>query len=158
MDGSPAPECDGNGLPVDPDVSRGRPAPAALAAVALGGMAGASARYGVNRWLPTPPDGFPWATFWINVSGSFLVGLVLVGIVERLRESRLVRPFLVTGVLGAFTTMSTYQVETALLVKEGHPSTAALYSLGSLAVGLAAAGLGLVCGRAVWPAPAGADA
>jgi CrcB protein len=148
MDGRTEPDrsADG-GLPVDPDVDRGRPDAAVLAVVALGGMAGASARYGVNRWIPTPPGDFPWATFWINVSGSFLLGALLVVIVERLRPTRLLRPFLATGVLGAFTTMSTYQVETALLVKDGHTATAAWYSVTSLAVGLAAATAGLFAGR-----------
>src|SRR5438132_1567613 len=105
-------------LPIDPDATRGRPDLAVLAMVAIGGMAGASARYAVNRAIPTPAGGFPWATFWINVSGSFLLGLLLVLILERFRTSRLLRPLLGSGVLGAFTTMSTYQVETALLVKD----------------------------------------
>ena len=145
-DGTELPLPGDDAVPIDPDTVR-RPDLAVLAVVAAGGMAGASARYGVNQWIPTPPGGFPWATFWINVSGSFLLGLLLVVIVERLRPTRLLRPFLATGVLGAFTTMSTYQVETAVLVKDGHAATAALYSAGSLVAGLTAAYLGLVAGR-----------
>ena len=135
------------GLPIDPDTPRGRPDLAVLAVVAVGGMIGASARYGVTRGIPPQPGGFPWATFWVNVSGSFVLGLLLVVILERLRPTRLLRPFLATGVLGAFTTMSTYQVETALLVKDGHVATAVGYSLGSVAVGLTVAYLGLLAGR-----------
>jgi len=143
-------------LPIDPDLEpvaggRHRPEPAVLAAIALGGMAGASARYAVNRGIPTHPGGFPWATLWINVSGSFLLGVVLVVVLEKLPPTRLVQPFVATGVLGAFTTMSTYQVETALLLKDGHVATAAGYSMGSVAVGIALAYLGLVAGRRVLP-------
>ena len=149
MDGrTAAPLPDDDGVPVDPDTVRGRPDHAVLAVVATGGMLGAAARYGVNQWIPTAPGGFPWATFWINVSGSLLLGVLLVVIVERLRPTRLLRPFLATGVLGAFTTMSTYQVETALLAKDGHIATAVLYSAGSLVAGLAAAWAGLGLGRA----------
>src|SRR5690349_1004571 len=94
-------------LPIDPDLepaARGhsRREPAVLAAIALGGMAGASARYGVSRWIPPQPGGFPWATFWINVSGSFVLGVLLVVVLEKLPPTRLVRPFLATGVLGAY--------------------------------------------------------
>ncbi len=86
-----------------------------------------------------------------NVSGSFLLGLFLVLLLERFPPTRLLRPFLATGVLGAFTTMSTYQVETALLVKDGHGATAVLYSVGSLVAGLGAAYLGIRSGRLTPP-------
>lgn len=108
---------------------RSKAQPDVLGVVALGGMLGASARYGVALWLPTHPNGFPWATFWTNLSGSFLLGLLLVTLLERFPATRLVRPFLTTGILGAFTTMATYEVETALLIKNGHPATAVLYGL-----------------------------
>jgi len=126
---------------------RGRARPEVLGVIALGGMAGASARYGVAQWLPTRPGRFPWATFWTNLSGSFLLGLLLVLLLERFPPTRLVRPFLATGILGAFTTMSTYEVETALLVKNGHPLTAMIYGLGSLAAGLALAYSGILLAR-----------
>lgn len=132
-------------IPVDPDLA---PAvPGTLAVIALGGMVGASARYGVARWLPTDPGRFPWATFWTNLSGSFLLGLLLVLVIERLPPTRYLRPFVATGILGAFTTMSTYEVETALLLKDGHTATALLYGVGSLAAGLALAAAGIRVGR-----------
>src|SRR5438094_6425539 len=125
-------------IPIDPDLAPSDPAeptvhphreapvvrlsradPDVLAVIALGGMLGASARYGIARWLPTAHDRFPWATFWTNMSGSFLLGLLLVLLLERFPPTRLVRPFLATGIIGAFTTMSTYEVETALLLKDG---------------------------------------
>lgn len=125
----------------------GRASPGVLAAISLGGMLGASARYGIARWVRSPPHGFPWATFWTNMSGSFVLGFTLVVLLERFPPTRLVRPFLATGVIGAFTTMSTYQVETALLVKDGHAATGALYGLGSLLAGLALAYAGILAGR-----------
>jgi CrcB protein len=157
-------------IPIDPDLApsdpaeptvvptrraarrpSGRAQPDVLAVIALGGMLGASARYGIARWLPTSPGGFPWATFWTNLSGSFLLGLLLVLLLERFPPTRLVRPFLATGIIGAFTTMSTYEVETALLVKDGHALTAIVYGLGSLAAGLTLAYAGIVAGRLTPP-------
>jgi fluoride exporter len=157
-------------IPIDPDLAPSDPAgphvgtarspirsrsrraqPDVLAVIALGGMLGACARYGVARWLPARPDGFPWATFWTNMSGCFLLGLLLVLLLERFPPTRLVRPFVATGILGAFTTMSTYQVETALLIKDGHALTALAYGIGSLAVGLALTYTGILAGRLIPP-------
>lgn len=156
-------------IPVDPDPAAVRPAepragrrrsrprwprrrhvraqPDVLVVIALGGMLGASARYGVARWLPAPAGGFPWSTFWTNLSGSFLLGLLLVLMLERFPPTRYVRPFVATGIIGAFTTMSTYEVETVLLVKDGHAAIAAVYGAGSLAAGLVLAYAGIVVGR-----------
>jgi CrcB protein len=122
-----------------------------LAVIALGGMLGASARYAVARWLPAEAGGFPWATFWTNVTGSFLLGLLLVVILQWLPPTRLLRPFLTTGILGAFTTMSTYAVETTLLLKDGRTATAGAYGLGSVAAGLGVAFAGIRLGRLVSP-------
>jgi CrcB protein len=124
-----------------------------LAVIAAGGMLGASARYGMARWLPVAPGHFPWATFWTNLSGSFVIGLVLVLALERLPPNRYVRPFVATGVLGAYTTFSTYEVETALLLKDGHAVTALTYLLGSVAAGLLLVYAGMVLGRRVAARP-----
>ena len=72
-----------------------------LAVIAAGGMLGASARYGVAQLIPTSPGAFPWATFWTNMSGSFLLGVLLMVLLGRLPHTRLVRPFLATGILAA---------------------------------------------------------
>jgi CrcB protein len=122
-----------------------------LAAIAFGGMLGAAARFEVGELMPTPAGHFPWATFWINASGSFLLGFLLILLLERFPPTRYLRPFLTTGVLGAYTTMSTYEVEAALLVKDGHVSTGALYGLGSLAAGLALAFVGMAAARLIPP-------
>lgn len=128
--------------------SRRRTGADVVAVVAAGGMLGASARYGVARWLPLEAGRFPWATLWTNLGGSFLLGLVLVVILEHLPPTRYLRPFLTTGVLGAFTTMSTLQVEAALLVDDGHAATATAYMAASVVAGLALAHLGVRTGRA----------
>jgi CrcB protein len=130
---------------------RGQARPDVLAVVAAGGMLGASARYGVDRWLPNRPGGFPWATFWANMAGSFLLGVILVLILERFPPTRYVRPFLASGILGAFTTMSTYEVETALLIKDGHALNGLTYGLGSLVAGLVLGYSGILVGRLTRP-------
>jgi CrcB protein len=118
-----------------------------LAVIAIGGMLGAAARFKVSELLPTEAGHFPWATFWTNVSGSFVLGFSLIMLLERFPPTRYVRPFLTTGVLGAFTTMSTYAVETALLLKDRHAATALLYGLGSIAAGLLLAYAGIQAAR-----------
>jgi CrcB protein len=134
-----------------PSRRRARLQPDVLAVISAGGMLGASARYGIARWLPTAHDAFPWATFWTNLSGSFALGLFLVLVLERFPPSRYLRPFVATGIIGAFTTMSTYEVETALLLEDGHLATGLLYGLGSLAAGLVLAYAGVAAGR-LYPA------
>jgi CrcB protein len=89
--------------------------------VALGGTLGASARYGIARLAEISPGTSPWGMFWINVSGSFALGFLLVILLERIRsDDRFLRPFLATGFLGTYTTYSTFAVETDLLARNGH--------------------------------------
>jgi CrcB protein len=118
-----------------------------LAVIAIGGMLGATARFELAQALPTTRGNFPWATFWTNLSGSFVLGFLLVVLLERFPPTRYVRPFLTTGILGAYTTMSTYLVETAVLIKDGHALTGLSYGLGSIAAGLALAYAGIVVAR-----------
>ena len=125
------------------------PRPRVLAAVAVGGTLGAPARYGVAQLIHVAPGSFPWATFWTNVTGSLVLGAILVLIVERFPPSRYVRPFLATGFLGAYTTFSTFAVETDVLFKDGHAATALTYAGASLIAGLAAVWLGMVVARLV---------
>jgi len=110
-------------------------------------MLGAAARFKLAEALPTPPGHFPWATFWTNLSGSFLLGFLLIVLLERFPSTRYVRPFIATGILGAFTTMSTYTVETALLLKDDHAATAILYGIGSVAAGVVLAYAGITIAR-----------
>jgi len=126
-----------------------------LAAIALGGALGAPARYGVAQLVHVAPDTFPWATFWTNITGSFALGAVLALLTERYPPSRYLRPFVATGFLGAYTTYSTFAVETVLLVNDGHPAIAMAYAGGSLVAGFAAVWVGVVLARAV-PLPGAA--
>jgi CrcB protein len=120
-----------------------------LLAISVGAMGGATARYKLATWITVPTGGFPWATFWTNVSGSLVLGFLLVLLIERFPPSRYARAFAGTGFLGAYTTFSTFSVETDLLVKDGHAVTAGLYVGASLVLGLAVAGLGVALGRLV---------
>jgi CrcB protein len=120
-----------------------------LAAIAAGGALGGAARYLIELALPTGRNGFPWATFAINLSGSLALAVLLVFVLEIWPPTRYVRPFAAIGFLGAYTTFSTWMVETAELVSHGRPGVAAGYLAGSLVAGLAAVSLGLVLGGAV---------
>lgn len=82
-----------------------------VAAVALGGAAGAAARYGASLFWPTAPSAFPWTILVVNTVGCAVMGVLMVVITEGRQTHRLVRPFLGTGVLGGFTTFSTYAVD-----------------------------------------------
>ncbi|WP_232661773.1 fluoride efflux transporter FluC [Pseudonocardia sp. TRM90224] len=106
-----------------------------FAAVAAGGATGALARYGVGLSLP-----WPMATFAINVAGCFLIGVVIVLLGER---HPLARPFLTTGVLGGFTTFSTYSVDAQQLLLAGRYVEAGGYVAGTLLAAVLATWLGI---------------
>ncbi|MFD8865133.1 fluoride efflux transporter FluC [Streptomyces sp. NPDC059590] len=106
--------------------------------VAVGGAAGAVARYGASLLWPTKTDGFPWTTFAINAVGCALIGVFLALITEVWAAHRLVRPFFGTGVLGGFTTFSTYTVDFERLIDGGHPATGLAYLAATPLAALAA--------------------
>ena len=146
----PAPDEDPfPGLPVDPDVTRDADvAPprihgSVVAAVALGGALGSAARWAVAEAMPHASGQLPWATLLTNVVGCALIGVLMVLVAERWPDRRLVRPFLGTGILGGFTTFSTYVVDTRTLVATGHAAVATAYLLGTLVAGLLAVVAGL---------------
>lgn len=133
--------------PIDPDVDLHVPAQAAeprgrvLAAVAAGGAVGASARYGISLLWPAGPGAFPWATFWINAAGCALIGVLMVLIGEGGRAAHpLVRPFAGAGVLGGFTTFSTYAVDSSRLLDEGEAGVALAYAGLTVVAALGAVG------------------
>jgi fluoride exporter len=130
-------------------VPRRRNEPAVLAAVALGGALGAPARYGVALLHHAHPGSFPWATFWTNVTGSLVLGVVVVVVARRFPSDRFLRPFVATGFLGAYTTYSTFAVETVVLAKDGHVALACAYAAASTLAGLGAAAAGLAAGRRI---------
>jgi fluoride exporter len=119
-----------------------------LAVIAVGGVLGAEARYGVARLLPHPPSAFPWATLVVNALGCLLIGGLMVVVTEVTRPHRLARPFLGVGVLGGFTTFSTYTVDVQRLLLAHRPGVALGYLLGTLAAALVAVWLGATSTRA----------
>jgi CrcB protein len=144
--------------PIDPDVDLRSPEQrresrrrglSVLAVIAAGGAVGASSRYGVALALPHPPDGWPWSTLLVNASGCLLIGVLIVLIVEVWAAHRLIRPFLGVGVLGGYTTFSTYAVEAQQLLEAGRPGLALLYMSATVVAALAAVQLGVSLTRAV---------
>lgn len=144
--------------PVDPDVDlcvpqdrgeRFRHHASVLVAVAAGGVLGALARQLVDEALPTALGAFPWGTFLINVSGSLLIGILMAVLGLRPAHHRLVRPFLGVGVLGGFTTFSTYAVQSHELVRSGHPVVALVYLGGTVIAALLAVVIGVFLVRRV---------
>lgn len=93
-----------------------------LTAISCGGALGALARYGLSAVFAHPPGGMPWATLGINASGCLLIGVLMVMVTDVLPGQRLLRPFLGVGVLGGYTTFSTYivDIQQALAVGAAH--------------------------------------
>lgn len=151
-------------LPIDPDLSpddaaepspEHRPSPqphearrpSVLASIGAGGFLGTLARYEVERILPVASGHFPWATFAINISGSLLLGSILTYILETVGLTRFARTFLCVGVLGSWTTMSTFAGESDLLVRSGHAAMAIAYCMATVVGGVAATWLGIASAR-----------
>jgi fluoride exporter len=121
---------------------------AAVLAVALGGSAGALARFGVDSFLEHHLGAlFPWSTFTINVSGCFLNGLLVAVVVDALGAPSWVGRGLIVGFLGAYTTFSMFGAETYELTEIGHWGLAFLNVAASAAAGVAAVALGQALGR-----------
>ena len=121
-----------------------------LVAVAAGGAIGATLRWGLGTWIVgrTGP-GFPWHTMLINVGGAFLIGVLMALSLERGVVGSDWRMFLGTGVLGGFTTFSTLSYESLALMQSGLWTAGFANMFGSGVLGLLAAWLGIVVGRAV---------
>src|SRR5690348_9221718 len=107
-------------------------------ACSAGGILGAWARYGLELALPHTPDEFPWSTVVINASGCFAIGALMVVLLDLTAPHRLVRPFLGVGVLGGYTTYSTFAVDVEQLVLHHRPGMAAAYLVATLAACLLA--------------------
>lgn len=121
-----------------------------ILAIAGGGAAGALGRFwmstGVYRLLGRD---FPWGTLAVNTLGSFLMGLLFVLFVERLAVGTEVRAAVLVGFLGAFTTFSTFSVETLALIEDGYLGRAFLNMLASVLVCLLACWVGILLGRSL---------
>jgi fluoride exporter len=121
----------------------------AYVAAALGGALGALARWGVAEALSHEPGGWPWATLLVNLTGCLVLGLLLALAFVRHPDHRWLRPFLGTGVLGGYTTYSTFAVDVVQQAEAGAWGVAVAYVTLSVLGGIAAASLGVVAGRAL---------
>jgi len=118
--------------------------------VALGGALGTSARYGLDRLIERRSSAvFPLSTFTINVTGCFLIGLVSAVLVERHHLPAWLRIGLVVGVVGGYTTFSTFAQEALDLNDIHHAGVALAYVIASVGLGLAAVDAGGALGRAI---------
>ncbi|HEY3747882.1 MAG TPA: CrcB family protein [Pseudonocardiaceae bacterium] len=143
---------------VDPDVDLHVPAQRReltghhlriLGVIAVGGGIGALSRYGIETLLPAPPGGFPWGTFLINVTGCFLIGVLMVLVNDVFTGRPLLRPFVGVGILGGFTTFSTYANEVRGLLKPGALPVAFVYLAGTVLCALLAVLAAMLAARAV---------
>ncbi|WP_191280240.1 fluoride efflux transporter FluC [Nocardioides flavus (ex Wang et al. 2016)] len=151
-----------HGLPIDPDtagdqVEEGRHRWLAfarthadvLAVISAGGALGSLGRWGLEQLLPWSGTSFPWATFAVNVTGALALGVLMVLVVDVWPPRRYVRPFVGVGLLGGWTTFSTYVLEARDLLAVGRPGTALAYVGGSLVAGLVAVWVGIALTRLV---------
>jgi CrcB protein len=118
-----------------------------VAAIAVGGFVGGLLRYAVSLALPTGAGGLPWAVFAVNTAGAFVLGLLLILVLEVFPPTTYVRPLLGTGFCGALTTFSSVATGVDQLIARGSAPLAVGYLLGSVLAGLAAAWVGIVLGR-----------
>lgn len=109
-----------------------------VVAIALGGVIGAESRYGLATALPHTGGQFPWSTLIINVVGCLLIGVLMVLLLELASPHRLARPFLGIGVLGGYTTFSTFTVDAERLVNAHRPLMALAYVMSTVVLCLLA--------------------
>jgi CrcB protein len=119
--------------------------------VGIGGGIGAICRYLVGREVTERLDGlFPWGTFAVNVTGALLIGILFALLTEKGIGHDHLRLLLVVGVLGGYTTFSSYTLEAVNLFESGDWATALLYLAGSNLAGLAACAFGIWTARAAF--------
>jgi CrcB protein len=125
---------------------------ARLLVVCIGGFVGTGARYGLNGWVAQRfGETFPWGTLTVNALGSFAVGVLYFacGTDSPLIVSATTRQFLLAGILGGFTTFSSFSIQTLNLVKDGEILAAGGNVIGSVLLGLLAAFAGDALSRAI---------
>jgi CrcB protein len=127
--------------------SKGLTWPPALL-IALGAIGGALARFYINEYCVRQFGAtFPWGTFFINLSGAFLMGAVSGLVWQKILVSVDLELFFTIGCLGSYTTFSTYALETSGLLRQGHYSRAAVYGGGSVILGGICLELGRICAQ-----------
>jgi CrcB protein len=131
-------------------LARHHPHRVMLMLVALGGAAGSVTRYFVDGWvLDRTGTAFPYGTLVINLSGSFVLGVLAALTMDRALLPAEIRGPLMIGFLGAYTTFSTLMLESWRLLEGGQAVLALVNAAGSVAIGLVAVGAGLLLGRAL---------
>jgi len=116
-----------------------------LVIIAIAGALGAISRYGLVSWVDD--KNFPWGTMTVNVLGSFLMGLAFVLIVEKGVVPEDIKPFVMTGFLGAFTTFSAFSLDAWQLLDRGEFLTAVAYVTGSVVICIVALFMGVLLAR-----------
>ena len=129
-------------MPEHPGAEFPHHGPGPMAAIGGGGALGTLARYGVERVVASDPLGFPWATFTVNVAGSFILAVVVTLVADRWPGDRWLRPLLAVGFCGGFTTFSTFALQIDQQARHGHLGSASVYLVASLAAGIGAAVVG----------------
>ena len=118
--------------------------------VALGGAVGSVARFGFNLAAPRLLGAdFPWATLIVNILGSLMMGFLAAFLAEKYSDQPDLRLFLLTGVLGGFTTFSAFSLDVFNLVQRGESSTAMIYASASVVLSIVAVFAGFVVSRAI---------
>lgn len=122
-----------------------------LAAVGVGGAIGSMARYLIAGWVQSPVwTGFPYGIFIVNVSGGFVMGLLVEGMALKFNVTPVTRAFLTTGIMGGYTTFSTFSLEAALLIERHAYGQAAAYITGSALLSIIALFAGLWLMRLIY--------
>lgn len=115
--------------------------------VAAGGVLGSLGRYAVGLALPHASGQWPWGTFLVNVTGSLAMGLLMAWVLTLVDPHPWLRPFLGVGVLGGWTTFSSFALDVHALSGSGRSGLALGYALASFVVGLVAVAIGLALGQ-----------
>lgn len=118
--------------------------------VGIGGALGALARFGAQNWIGALANGFPVATFLVNIAGSIAMG-VLIGILAKFtpQYQNEIRLFVAVGIFGGFTTFSSFSLDAITLIERGDVMLAAIYIVGSVLLSLAGLWMGMLAMRVI---------
>jgi CrcB protein len=119
-------------------------------AVGMGGGLGALARYYIAGWVQPAGSQFDWGIFVVNITGGLLMGMIVEASALRLNLSPELRSFLTVGILGGYTTFSTFSLDSALMLQKGQYGPAAAYVIGSVVLSIFALFGGLWIIRAIY--------
>src|ERR1700761_5877810 len=122
-----------------------------LAAVGVGGALGSMFRYLIAGWVQSPAwNGFPYGIFIVNVTGGFVMGVLTEAMALKFNVSPVTRAFLTTGIMGGYTTFSTFSLEAAMLMQRHAYGQAAAYTTGSALLSIIALFAGLWLMRSIY--------